>query len=244
MLSRFSFALAMQGFMSDLGTMAMAQERGAGPKERFALGLQLGDRHPIYMWSMYLFILLVLIAGNAWMPKTAALVWSWLWIVGSAVGIIGMIALHKWLRQYVSARYMWISHFVQVAAIVLCLPTVTLAQPVNCKSLADNCGALTSAHVIQQPSSGIRVIGKTADGKYNVYDLQVPAEGQYLKGNTKYSENQVLDALAAVDKADVDTKLNCDFGVVCKTRAGQVVGVVPAYKALREKEVASKAKRQ
>jgi hypothetical protein len=111
---------------------------------------------------------------------------------------------------------------------------------------AQQAGPAKEPAALPAPSLGsagakkINIIGKTGDGKYNVYDLDVPAEGVYMKGDTKYSENEVLDSLAGVDKADVDAKLDCDFGVVCKTKTGQVVGVLPGYKAIREKELAAK----
>jgi hypothetical protein len=129
---------------------------------------------------------------------------------------------------------------VMLLALVFTLVLPAPAAAADCsraKSFADPCWNEGQGQVIigsgykRVGKSNIYIIGKALGGKYNVYDLQADDTGFYIKDSTKYATMDVLRLLDSVDEADVGKTLNCDFGVVCKTRQGEVVGVHPFFKA-------------
>lgn len=77
--------------------------------------------------------------------------------------------------------------------------------------------------------------GKTADGKYTIYKIHTDSLDDFqwavtVNGQSwMISDQDILKALPAVDKADVNKSVVCGQ-VVCFTRNGYVVGVSPNWK--------------
>lgn len=78
----------------------------------------------------------------------------------------------------------------------------------------------------------VPVIGRTADNKYPVYDLQgEPGDLNYIsKGaNTVFQPTDLYGRMGYVADADAHAKgMRCDY--VCKNAAGQFVGIDPEVK--------------
>lgn len=150
---------------------------------------------------------------------------------------IPMPLMHVFARRIGSAM---LGLFFLLTALVLLSPLLAHAAKAdpNC-TLATPCGLAKyggAARVVDQPTAGhkqvfksIYIIGKTADGKYNVYNITGPLDDiSYEVNNIQYSGGDLIRLLPAVDKADVGKTVQCE--TICKNAAGQVVGVNPAYK--------------
>jgi len=94
----------------------------------------------------------------------------------------------------------------------------------------------TAAQPTAVGKSKIMIVGKTADGKYNVYNLHAngdPTLGPWSVGNTLYTENDLIKLLEPV--ADKDNGHGYECEVVCVDKAHHVVGVLEGYKKLAAK---------
>lgn len=76
----------------------------------------------------------------------------------------------------------------------------------------------------------IPVMGKTADGKYPVYNLQGDLEDlNYASPGRVWQPDDLLRRMTFVDAADVKAgTVRCEW--ICKNRANQVVGLNPQIK--------------
>jgi len=83
------------------------------------------------------------------------------------------------------------------------------------------------AHAAPQP---IPTLGKTADGKYPVYNLQGDLEDlNYASPGKVWQPDDLLKRMSFVEPADVKAGLvRCEW--ICKNRANQVVGLNPQIK--------------
>lgn len=126
-----------------------------------------------------------------------------------------------------------------LAFFALVMPLPSQAQTATpCKSMADPCAIVgTGARVLVNPTGHkqvyktIYITGKTADGKYNVYNVVGDIDDFNFKaGNLQYSDSEMLKYLDGVDAKDVGKTIQCE--AICKNKAGEVVGVHPAQKAI------------
>lgn len=81
------------------------------------------------------------------------------------------------------------------------------------------------------PSGKIKIIGKSMDGKYPIYDLYGELEDMKWRSAGKlYKSDYLFDHLVFIDQADVGKPYSC--GIICKDGFQNVVGLNPAYKFL------------
>lgn len=88
-------------------------------------------------------------------------------------------------------------------------------------------GAFMAGHDADAQSidtAKIPVIGKTTDGKYNVYDLDGAANDlSWFSGNYVYKANDLLTRLDFVKKEDIDAgTYYCEW--VCLNKDNRIVG--------------------
>lgn len=93
-------------------------------------------------------------------------------------------------------------------------------------------GAVVGGQEAHAAGGGIPVLGKTADGKYPVYNLQGDLDDlSYYSGNTQWQPDDLFkkNRMSYVDPADVQRGLaQCE--IICKNRQQQVIGLNPARK--------------
>lgn len=133
---------------------------------------------------------------------------------------------------------------VAFAVVVLCLPLAShAADCAHAKSFSDPCFAAGyqpghPALTTPQPPAAnlgkkikgtdLMVVGKTDDGKYNVYNIEHPSPDSYFAGNTAFRDNDIWKYLPEVSKADaVNYRCTDDLGLVCVDKRGRVVGLQP-----------------
>ena len=79
----------------------------------------------------------------------------------------------------------------------------------------------------------IPVVGKTADGKYPIYQLKGELDDfNWFSGNIVYAPGDLLGNMVFVDMNDIKKGGEYSCAYVCKDRAGHIVGMNPAYKAM------------
>ena len=80
------------------------------------------------------------------------------------------------------------------------------------------------------PPQPIPTIGKTADGKYPVYNLKGDLEDlNYASPGKVWQPDDLLKRMTFVDAADVKSAYaRCEL--ICKNRADQVIGLNPQIK--------------
>lgn len=80
-------------------------------------------------------------------------------------------------------------------------------------------------------NNAIPHLGKTIDGKYDIYGFDEVNEDYYRVGNTLYRDRDVGKYVKAVHKDDIGKTVFCprNLGVLCKDRVGHIVGRNPAY---------------
>jgi hypothetical protein len=75
----------------------------------------------------------------------------------------------------------------------------------------------------------IKIVGKTADGKYPIYELEGDVNAlSYFSPGLVWTPNDLLTRLAYLEPADVDHGYTCDW--VCKDSANHIVGLNPGRK--------------
>lgn len=161
------------------------------------------------------------------------------------VGAMLLAVLSRRLVPQVSRKVLFLGALQLLVFILVVAPSLPAhAGKLDPKcTLATPCGLAASgaqANVVAAPTAGYKQvyksiynIGKTADGKYNVYNIQGDlSEPNWTVGNYVYSEADMLRFLPAVDKADVGKTVQCE--TLCKNAAGQVIGVNPIYKAMSQ----------
>lgn len=101
-----------------------------------------------------------------------------------------------------------------------------VAQPLN---VAQANAKVQQAKKVQQ---SIPVIGKTADGKYPVYNLEGDlTDINYFSGNTSWRSGDLLTRMVFLDPQDVNHgKYFCEY--ICKDGFQNVVGINPSFKKL------------
>lgn len=121
------------------------------------------------------------------------------------------------------------------AAVLLLTPSYSYAESLNDMLARQAAAGQQQGRTLEQGPGWHRVyktiytVGKTADGKYNVYNVTGDLDDFNFKaGNAMYSERDVIKYLNAVDAKDVGKTVKCY--TICKNAAGQVVGVNPSYK--------------
>lgn len=142
---------------------------------------------------------------------------------------------------------------VAVCAIALTTPARASAQQPNlaekcksAKSMSDPCFN-SGSYVIDQSKAAtagrqqvgkttIYITGKTADGKYNVYNVEGDlSDTNWTAGNRLYSANDMIALLDGVPTAAMGKNgVKCE--TICKNAAGQVIGVPEGYKQIAKKK--------
>ncbi len=81
-------------------------------------------------------------------------------------------------------------------------------------------------------SAQIKILGKDVNGKYPVYDVQGDlTDINYFSGDYVFRSGELMNRLKFIQKQDVNANgYECEF--ICKDRAGNVVGINPAFKHL------------
>lgn len=82
----------------------------------------------------------------------------------------------------------------------------------------------------------IKVVGKTDDNKYKIYDLQGSLNDEHWTSESKlWTSADLLDRMDMISIKDVNTGVyKCGF--ICKDDKGQVVGLSPKYAFLKKKK--------
>lgn len=87
----------------------------------------------------------------------------------------------------------------------------------------------TAAPATAETGATIKIVGKTADGKYPIYQLEGDVDAlSYFSPGLVWTPNDLLTKLVYVDPADVDHGYTCDW--VCKDSANHIVGLNPGRK--------------
>lgn len=82
----------------------------------------------------------------------------------------------------------------------------------------------------------IPIVGKTADGKYPIYQLKGELDDfNWFSGSIVYAPADLLGNMVFVDINDIKKggEYVCEY--VCKDKAGNIVGMNPAYRAMAGK---------
>lgn len=86
-----------------------------------------------------------------------------------------------------------------------------------------------AAPVQTETAATIKVVGKTADGKYPIYELEGDlSDLKYFSPGLAWTPDDLLTRLVYLEPADVDNRYKCDW--VCKDSANHIVGLNPAQK--------------
>lgn len=87
----------------------------------------------------------------------------------------------------------------------------------------------SSAPAATGAEAAIKVVGKTADGKYPIYELEGELNDTgYFSSGVKWTANDLQSRLAYIAPEDVDHGYSCDW--VCKDSANHIVGLNPGRK--------------
>lgn len=91
-------------------------------------------------------------------------------------------------------------------------------------------GAVMAGSEANAAAPTIPTLGKTADGKYPVYNLQGDLEdANYASPGRVWQPDDLLKRMVFVDAADVKAGVaKCEW--ICKNRAQQVIGLNPQIK--------------
>lgn len=91
-------------------------------------------------------------------------------------------------------------------------------------------GGFMGGHEAHAAAPTIPTLGKTADGKYPVYNLQGDLEdANYASPGRVWQPDDLLKRMVFVDAADVKAGVaRCEW--ICKNRAQQVIGLNPQIK--------------
>lgn len=128
------------------------------------------------------------------------------------------------------------------AALVSAITSAHAQSVPACKSMADPCwsgkGAVAGLSAQITPGwqrvgkTNIFITGKTADGKYNVYNIEGEIDDlKYFVGNTVYTANDMIKFLDGIpDKEDGKNGIRCE--TICKNAKGQVIGVLNMWKKM------------
>lgn len=193
-------------------------------------------------WSLFAAVVAVMYA----LPKEWGVLFAKGWLFTLALGVLGMFWVYRTVVQHLESetRRAWLINtpVAVLLAVLVCLPMVShAADCAQAKSFNDPCFAAgyqpgkpaltTPANVGKKfGKTDLKVIGKSVDGKYDVYNIENPGIDSYVAGNTMFRDRDIVKYLPEVDKADVGKTVTCnsdDDGLVCRDKKKQIVGLAP-----------------
>lgn len=103
-------------------------------------------------------------------------------------------------------------------------------MPAKVESVAVAVPAPAAASATTEASAVLKIVGKTADGKYPIYELEGDVDDlRYMApGGVIWMPMDLLNRMVYLEPADVDHGYTCDW--VCKDNANHIVGLHPGRK--------------